>query len=79
MSFSYRVQFTPGRYKVSRNPVNESSFMIGREEDGRIIGFAFNENDAMMICLGLNLADAQVSGDKAAQLALLREIEKLQH
>jgi hypothetical protein len=74
---SYAVTFHPGVYKVSRNPVNPHAWVIGREDTGRTVGFAFEENDAKHICLGLNVVHAQVTGNREYELELMRELEKL--
>ena len=74
---AYKVIFRPGRYKYQRNPVNDLAWNIGRSDDGKVIGFAFAENEAAHICLALNLADAYVTNQTDDQMDLLRKLAKL--
>lgn len=74
---AYKVIFRPGRYKYMRNPVNESSFMIGRSDDGATIAFTFTENEAAHVCMALNLADAYITNQTDDQMDLLRKLDKL--
>jgi phosphoribosylaminoimidazole carboxylase (NCAIR synthetase) len=73
----YKVIFRPGRYKYIRNPVNEASFMIGRDDDGTTIAFTFTENEAAHICMALNLTDAYITNQTEDQMDLLRKLAKL--
>jgi hypothetical protein len=75
----YKVAFRPGRYKFIKNPINDALWMIGREDDGSYIGFAFSENDASHICLALNLVDSYICGDTVAQMEMLMQLQKLRH
>lgn len=79
MDLVYRVTFRPGRYRYMLNPVNEGSYMIGRVDDGKMMGFAFTEEDAKHICLALNATDAIISGAGGDKMELLRALEKLRH
>lgn len=74
------VKFRLGRYKYASSPetVNGQSWIIGREDDGEMIGFAFTEAQAQHICLALNLVDAHIRGRGEDKLRLLRELTKLQ-
>lgn len=77
---TYTVKFTPGRYKITPNKSPDARFeyfLIGREDDGHIVAFAFEENHAKQICYALNLAWACLSGDYADQKQLLAALEKL--
>jgi len=74
---SYAVTFSPGTYKIWKNPVNPHAFMIGNEDTGHTVGFAFEENDAKHICLALNVVHAQITGNRKYELELMRELEKL--
>lgn len=85
----YRFTFRPGRYKYVDSAVTampqpavlqangQRCFLIGREEDGHTVAFTFEENEAMHICFGLNLIDAMLTGDTAAQKAIMSAMEKL--
>ncbi len=74
---AYRVIFKPGRYKYMQNPINDLAWDIGRDDDGKVIGFAFSENEAAHICLALNLADAYITGTTSDQMDLLRKLQSL--
>lgn len=78
MNLVYRVTFRPGRYRYTPNLSNLKSWMIGRIDDGKIIGFAFTEEDAKHIVLALNAVDGLIAGT-ADHKELLRALEKLQH
>ena len=78
MAFLYNVRFLPGRYKVLP-PGPVKAWQIGREDDGTIAGFAFEENEAKHICLALNLVDAYISGDTSAQREMLQALGKLRN
>lgn len=79
MTLQYQVTFTPGQYKYAKNPNDPHSYIIGREDDGRIIGFAFREEDAKHICLALNLVDHYICGNTGPQMDILKALEKFRH
>jgi hypothetical protein len=58
-------------------PGQSECFIIGRELDGATIGFCFEEEEAKHIVLGLNVLDAFITGDTAAQKQFLATFEKL--
>jgi hypothetical protein len=87
-SVSYRVTFRAGRYKyVSARemgmgpkllvPGAQECWIIGRELDGATIGFCFEEEEAKHIVLSLNLLDAFMTGDTAAQREFLALFERM--
>ncbi len=78
MPIMYQVTFHPGRYKYvkemgSHGPV----YMIGREDDGKIVGWAFEEESAKHITLALNLVDAYVTKDTDSEREILIALNKL--
>lgn len=76
----YHVRFRPGRFKYAPSNLpnlQQPTWIVGREDDGAMIAFVFDENAAKQICFALNLADAYLTGDTAARLSLTRELEKL--
>jgi len=75
---TYEVSFRPGRYRCIKqpNPAIKEYYVIGRIDDGVVIGFAFTKAAAELICLGLNLADAQISGNREDSLALLKALDR---
>ena len=80
MTLTYNVTFVPGRYKfgLSKQPgLNQPTYIIGREDDGTIVGFCFEENAAKQICFSMNLADAYIRGDTDVRLSLTRSLEGL--
>lgn len=78
---SYTVTFVPGRYKIDKTkmkaPDGSPIYTVGREDDGRVIGFFFEIDSAKQVCFALNIADAHLRGDTIDRNALLREFEKL--
>jgi len=74
----YQVKFLPGRYKyVKKMGDNGPVYMIGREDDGRIVGWAFEEEGAKHIALALNLVDAYVTQDTDSEREILKALNKL--
>lgn len=73
----YNVSFRPGRYRWTRKEAAQPYYAIGRVDDGVVIGFAFSQQEAEHICLGLNLADAVISGNREDARALLKSLESL--
>lgn len=84
----YRVTFIAGRYKYVDSAVTgmpqtaaalggKRTFLIGRDDDGHVTAFCFEEDEAKHICLGLNLLDAFVTGDTDAQKAFLQQFERM--
>lgn len=80
MTIVYNVTFRPGRYKYAPSAMSATgikSWVIGREDDGFIVGFAFEEDAAKQIVFALNLADAYICGDSKSRLELTRALEGL--
>lgn len=85
---TYTVTFRPGRYKVLRADelqrqrrdnfqLSQPTWIVGREDDGKVIGFFFEEDAAKAVCYAMNLADAHLRGDTQERLKLLRVFEKV--
>jgi hypothetical protein len=80
MTIVYSVKFAAGRYKVlPPGAMIEKAWTIGRDDDGVIIGFAFEEEQAKHICLALNLVDAYIGGDTTSQRDILKALERFRH
>lgn len=84
---TYTVTFKPGRYKVvlanelqrkkhGQTGLVAPTWIVGREDDGKVIGFFFEEDAAKAVCFAMNLADAHLRGDTMEERNLLRQFEK---
>ena len=79
MPFEYRVQFRPGRYRYVEHtgPSGRPIYMIGRADDGELIGWSFDEERAKHIMLALNLVNAYISHDTKEEREILVALNKL--
>ena len=78
MTIAYQVTFRPGRYKcIKQIGANGPVYMIGRDDDGKIIGWAFEEESTKHITLALNLVDAYVTKDTDSEREILKALNKL--
>lgn len=74
----YMVRFRPGRYKVaSKDLPNGRCWLIGREDDGEIAAWSWNEIQAKHVCLALNVVDSYLGGDAVANRELLAALSKM--
>lgn len=75
---TYTVKFNPGRYKIAMaKGLAQPTWIVGREDDGKAVGFFFEENAALQVCYAMNLADAHLRGDAIETRSLMSKIEKL--
>lgn len=83
MAIQYQVTFTPGIFKYYKNQAPSStpreSWIVGREDNGDIIAFTFDETSAKHVCLALNLVHNYICGYGNAQMDILRELQRFRH